>query len=165
MVAIVHISQMLMLVLALWGNQVQTPSPAELKARVVYADQLFAEGSKPGSQTDRGRVYIGLGPPDDIKDLRYTTYNGTMPPWPGHSETWTYRDVPGIGNDIKIQFNELNTIDEHEKFQFTGIYEIVPMIAPWSPDFNNDAASVKRRQLFKQLMQQIEETLKRVPKG
>jgi hypothetical protein len=153
-----------MLVFALWGNEVKTSSPTKLKIRVAYADQHFAEDSKPGSQTDRGRVYIGLGPPDDIEDLRYITRNGTMPPWPGHSETWMYRNVPGIGNDIKIQFNELNTKDEHEKYRLTGVYRIVPMIAPWSPDFSNDAASVKRRQLFKQLMQQVEATLKSVPK-
>jgi hypothetical protein len=58
MIAIAQISRMLMLVLALWADD--APSLAELKSRVAYADQHFAEASDPGSQTDRGRVYIAL---------------------------------------------------------------------------------------------------------
>ncbi len=37
-------------------------------ARVRFADKLFREGEKPGWETDRGMVYILLGPPSD----RYT---------------------------------------------------------------------------------------------
>jgi len=91
------------------------PNCQELERRVEYADQHFREGFTAGSKTDRGRVYVGLGPPDDIANYSVITPNGTLPPFHGHLETWTYTNIPGIGNDIKIDFFEGND---------TGIYKV-----------------------------------------
>jgi len=38
----------------------------EIDVRIDYADRFFKERGKSGHQTDRGRVYLLLGPPDNI---------------------------------------------------------------------------------------------------
>ncbi|MCK4944196.1 MAG: GWxTD domain-containing protein, partial [Candidatus Aminicenantes bacterium] len=38
----------------------------EIDERINYADRFFKEMGKSGHQTDRGRVYLLLGPPDNI---------------------------------------------------------------------------------------------------
>ncbi len=40
----------------------------ELLARVLYADKRFKEGGK-GRNTDRGRIYIFMGPPDKFEEI------------------------------------------------------------------------------------------------
>ncbi len=39
----------------------------ELQRRIKYADERFAEQGKRGSETDRGKVYLKHGPPDEIE--------------------------------------------------------------------------------------------------
>jgi GWxTD domain-containing protein len=39
----------------------------ELERRLKYADEKFAEPGKLGSETDRGKLYIRFGPPDEIE--------------------------------------------------------------------------------------------------
>ncbi len=41
----------------------------EFLARIKYADAHFGFGRKPGRETDRGKMYIKYGPPDEIEDL------------------------------------------------------------------------------------------------
>jgi TonB family protein len=45
----------------------QRPSEEELKRRVEYANTRFASDGVSGSITDRGRVYVEWGPPDQIE--------------------------------------------------------------------------------------------------
>jgi TonB family protein len=45
----------------------QRPSEEELQRRVEYANMRFAPDGVSGSTTDRGRVYIEWGPPDQIE--------------------------------------------------------------------------------------------------
>ncbi|MCX6633903.1 MAG: GWxTD domain-containing protein [Acidobacteria bacterium] len=59
--------------------------------RVEYANQRFGEGSTPGSQTERGRVYVSFGPPDEM-----TTH--------GDYEKWFYRRLVGVGNNVSFEF-------------------------------------------------------------
>ncbi|MGB9906621.1 MAG: GWxTD domain-containing protein [Candidatus Saccharicenans sp.] len=40
----------------------------EFMARIIYADQRFKEGGK-GRNTDRGRIYIFMGPPDKFEEI------------------------------------------------------------------------------------------------
>ena len=77
----------------------QKVSSLELQRRTFYADKHFATRGVPGSQTDRGKVYIHLGPPDNIKEVKATP-TGDSFPW----EEWKYRSIPGIGKDIYIDF-------------------------------------------------------------
>lgn len=57
----------------------------ELTARVNYADLRFKEGGR-GRNTDRGRIYIFLGPPDKIDEV-FTHYDQTVR---GSIITWIY---------------------------------------------------------------------------
>jgi GWxTD domain-containing protein len=65
--------------------------------RIAYANEHFAT-SRPGWQTDRGRIYIVYGPPDEIE----------VHPKGEHStcarETWIYRHVGGIGDNVSVTF-------------------------------------------------------------
>ena len=54
--------------------------------RIAYANARW------GSQTDRGRIYIMLGPADEIES------------WPGVKEKWTYRRWPGAPGRLSITF-------------------------------------------------------------
>ena len=56
--------------------------------RVAQASALFAaESTKPGWKTDRGKIFILLGPPDDFDEA--VTPQGDVP-----VITWTYRNPP-----------------------------------------------------------------------
>lgn len=77
--------------------------------RVAYANDHFSVGA-PGWKTDRGRVYIINGRPDNIEDhgqgeqyYRPTGEGGgvtTTYAW----QLWYYRHIPGLGDNIEIEF-------------------------------------------------------------
>src|SRR6266436_6390687 len=77
--------------------------------RLAYADEHFASGIA-GRKTDRGRIYIIWGPPDEIESHptggtydRPSEQGGgstTTSPW----EMWRYRHLEGIGENIEIEF-------------------------------------------------------------
>ena len=77
--------------------------------RLAYADEHFASGI-PGRKTDRGRIYIIWGPPDEIEShptegtydrpLEQGGGSTTTYPW----ELWRYRHLEGIGENIEIEF-------------------------------------------------------------
>lgn len=56
--------------------------------RLAYADTHFAWKQEPGSETDRGHVYIVFGPPDSIEAYPH----GTAELANAH-ETWSYRSI------------------------------------------------------------------------
>jgi GWxTD domain-containing protein len=77
--------------------------------RIAYSNEHFASGI-PGWKTDRGRVYIMYGKPDQLEShptggyyVRTTSEGGgntsTYP-----FEKWWYRHIDGIGDDIEIEF-------------------------------------------------------------
>lgn len=77
--------------------------------RIAYANEHYASGI-PGWKTDRGRIYIMYGPPDEIEDH---SSGGTYerPPEEGGGTTstypfqqWRYRYIEGIGTNIIIEF-------------------------------------------------------------
>lgn len=77
--------------------------------RLAYADEHFASGI-PGRKTDRGRIYIIWGPPDEIESHptggtydRPAGQGGgstTTVPW----ELWRYRHLEDVGENIEIEF-------------------------------------------------------------
>jgi GWxTD domain-containing protein len=95
--------------------------------RIAYANEHFAAG-KPGWKTDRGRIYIEYGPPDS-KDEHPSGGSYQRPMDEGGGETatfpfedWHYRYIPGIGENIDIEFVDTCqcgdyhfTIDRSEK--------------------------------------------------
>ena len=77
--------------------------------RLAYADEHFSSGI-PGRKTDRGRIYIIWGPPDEI-DAHPTggTYERPLEQGGGPSsaypwEAWRYRRLEGVGENIEIEF-------------------------------------------------------------
>ncbi|MCL5006245.1 MAG: GWxTD domain-containing protein [Acidobacteria bacterium] len=88
----------------------------EFYRRVAYANEHYASGI-PGWRTDRGRIYIMYGPPDSIESHpsggAYMA-NPNELPWSGPGadtvmttypfEDWTYNYIPGLGNNITLEF-------------------------------------------------------------
>jgi GWxTD domain-containing protein len=77
--------------------------------RIAYANERFASGI-PGWKTDRGRIYITFGPPDENEshpsggsyERPIEEGGGTTSTFP--FEKWRYRWIEGIGTDIIIEF-------------------------------------------------------------
>jgi GWxTD domain-containing protein len=78
----------------------ENPFKREHYRRIAFANLNFptAEGT-PGWKTDRGRIYITFGPPNELD--RHPDGDATTPyPW----ERWKYRWIEGIGNDVSMEF-------------------------------------------------------------
>jgi GWxTD domain-containing protein len=65
--------------------------------RIAYSNDRFAETDLAGWRTDRGRIYIMYGPPDEIE----VHPNGQDPP---KREEWLYHQIPGIGTNVIVEF-------------------------------------------------------------
>ncbi len=98
-----------------WLRRDPTPDTVENEfkeehyRRIAYANERFASGI-PGWKTDRGRIYITFGPPDEIEshpsggtyERPYEEGGGTTSTYP--FEKWRYRYIEGIGSDINLEF-------------------------------------------------------------
>jgi GWxTD domain-containing protein len=88
--------------------------------RIAYANEHYASGI-PGWKTDRGRIYIMWGPPDEVQSHptggsydrpidqgggQTTTY-----PW----ETWRYRylEGAGLGENVELEFVDPSSTGEY----------------------------------------------------
>jgi len=95
--------------------------------RIAYANEHYASGI-PGWKTDRGRIYIMYGKPDEIEshpsggtyDRPIEQGGGTTSTFP--FEIWRYRYIEGIGNELLLEFVDPSmsgeyhmTIDQSEK--------------------------------------------------
>jgi len=95
--------------------------------RIAYANEHFASGI-PGWKSDRGRIYIMYGKPDEIEshpsggtyDRPIEEGGGTTSTFP--FEIWRYRYIEGIGNEVLLEFVDPSmsgeyrmTIDPSEK--------------------------------------------------
>ncbi len=86
--------------------------------RIAYANERFASGI-PGWKTDRGRIYITFGPPDEIEShpsggsyqRPYEEGGGETSTYP--FEKWRYRYIEDIGNDINIEFVDKSMSGEY----------------------------------------------------
>jgi GWxTD domain-containing protein len=101
--------------------------------RIAYANERFASGI-PGWKTDRGRIYIMYGPPDEIDshpsggtyDRPIEEGGGTTTVYP--FEDWTYRYIEGVGQNVVIEFVDPTltgeyhmTMDPSEKDALTNV--------------------------------------------
>ena len=77
--------------------------------RIAYANEHFASGI-PGWKTDRGRIYIIWGKPDEIESHPTGgTYDRPMEEGGGSTttypwETWRYRYLEGIQENVVLEF-------------------------------------------------------------
>jgi len=98
-----------------WLRRDPTPDTVENEfreehyRRIAYANEHFASRI-PGWKTDRGRIYITYGPPDEIEDHSSggdyqrpaSQGGGTTSTFP--FQQWRYRYIEGIGNNVIIEF-------------------------------------------------------------
>jgi GWxTD domain-containing protein len=98
-----------------WLRRDPTPDSVENEfkeehyRRIAYANEHYASGI-PGWKTDRGRIYITYGAPDE-NDSHPSGGTYERPPEEGGGETstfpfeqWRYRYIEGIGTNIIIEF-------------------------------------------------------------
>lgn len=86
--------------------------------RIAYANERFASGF-PGWKTARGRIYIIHGPPAEIESHSsggafqrpMNEGGGTTATYP--FEIWRYRSIPGIGDDITLEFVDRSLSGEY----------------------------------------------------
>ena len=77
--------------------------------RIAYANEHFAAGI-PGWRSDRGRMYIQYGPPDEIESHPSGgTYQRPMDEGGGSTSTypfedWRWRYIEGIGQEVIVEF-------------------------------------------------------------
>ncbi len=100
---------------AFWQRRDPTPDTEENEykeehyQRIAYANEHFAAGV-PGWKTDRGRIYIVYGKPDEIDSHPSGgSYERPMEEGGGETSTfpfedWRYRYLEGIGQEIIIEF-------------------------------------------------------------
>jgi GWxTD domain-containing protein len=94
-----------------WLRRDPTPNTAENEfkeeyyRRIVIANQRYSS-ARPGSKTDRGRVLIRFGEPDEVQSLTAgSLLNNT-----GNRiftfplERWRYRFIEGLGNNVLLEF-------------------------------------------------------------
>ncbi|MCZ6779559.1 MAG: GWxTD domain-containing protein [Acidobacteriota bacterium] len=113
-----------------WASLDATPDTFYNERRYIYwtrvrdANAQFTGSTKPGWKTDRGRIYLLLGPPDEVEsfpmrsgndarfDARYT--QDAPAGYPRHTipprgvTRWTYRNIgiPGLDPHMIIAFRE-----------------------------------------------------------
>jgi GWxTD domain-containing protein len=81
----------------------------EYYERIAYANEHYTSGI-PGWKTDRGRIYIMYGKPDELEthpsggsyDRPSYEGGGNTSTYP--FEIWFYRYLPGVGSGIEIEF-------------------------------------------------------------
>src|SRR5678816_891794 len=81
----------------------------EFFERVAYANEHFSSG-KPGRLTDRGRIYIKFGKPDEVEshpaggsyDRPSYEGGGSTSTYP--FEKWFYRNIPNVRSGVELEF-------------------------------------------------------------
>src|ERR1700683_543367 len=98
-----------------WQRRDPTPDTEENEykeehyQRIAYANEHFAAGV-PGWKTDRGRMYIVFGKPDEIDSHPSGgSYERPMEEGGGETSTypfedWRYRYIDGIGQEVIMEF-------------------------------------------------------------
>ncbi|HSR52849.1 MAG TPA: GWxTD domain-containing protein [Acidobacteriota bacterium] len=87
--------------------------------RIAYANDHYKSGFA-GWKTDRGRIYIIHGPPDEIErnpsgggyERRFSEGGGATATYP--FERWWYRNLPGLGSDIELEFVDKSWTGEYK---------------------------------------------------
>lgn len=109
---------------AFWERRNPSPQSGENEfkeeyyRRIAYANEHYASGI-PGWRTDRGRIYIMYGPPDEVDSHPSGgTYNRPTEEGGGSTSTypfeqWRYRYIDGIGNNVILEFVDPSMTGEY----------------------------------------------------
>jgi len=102
--------------------------------RIAYANEHFSSG-KPGWMTDRGRIYIIWGKPDEIEahptggayERPSSEGGGATSTFP--FEDWTYRHMDGIGDNITLEFVDPTMTGEYHLTMDPGEKDALAKVA------------------------------------
>ncbi len=122
-----------------WARRDPTPGTErnefkeEHYRRIAYANQHYT-ASIPGWRTDRGRIYIQYGPPDEIEaHPSGGSYERPLSQGGGVTETypfeqWRYKLIDGVGQNVIVEFVDKDrngeyhmTMDPAQKDQFFNL--------------------------------------------
>ena len=156
-----------------WRQRDPTPDTEENEykeehyRRIAYANEHFASGI-PGWKTDRGRIYIIHGAPDEIESHPAGGAYQRPPEEGGGSittypfEVWRYRYIAGSGNNVRIEFVDPTmtgefhmTIDPDEKNALAHVPNGTPAPGP--------LAQIQNTKEFDRLQQSVD--VMRSPQG
>ncbi|HLH07981.1 MAG TPA: GWxTD domain-containing protein [Terriglobales bacterium] len=90
-------------------DSTDNPVREEHYRRIAYANEHFASGVA-GWRTDRGRIYIMYGKPDDLEShTQGENYERPLNEGGGETKTyafedWTYHYIEGIGENVVLEF-------------------------------------------------------------
>jgi GWxTD domain-containing protein len=95
-----------------WVSRDPDPSTAlnewreEFHRRVVFADETFANGAMAGSTTDRGKVFVLLGPPARVRLTNIMRRRGRSVEVYGAEERWIYfkPQLPSNMSQYEVDF-------------------------------------------------------------
>jgi GWxTD domain-containing protein len=104
-------------------DSLQNQTKIEHYRRIAFADKHFAAGPSlnlPGWKTDRGKIYILLGPPDRIEsrqldvlpEMKYVSLPVGPGPYP--EEVWHYHWVSTLGRGLDVEFVKPGETDDFE---------------------------------------------------
>jgi GWxTD domain-containing protein len=87
--------------------------------RIAYTNEHYSSGI-PGWKTDRGRIYIMWGPPDEVQsnpsggayDRPASEGGGETSTYP--FEDWRYRYLEGIGENVELEFVDPTMTGEYK---------------------------------------------------
>jgi GWxTD domain-containing protein len=120
--------------------------------RVVIANQHFDESSKPGWKTDRGKIFIMAGPPNEIEpipdpepslrrsDMRSASVSGHR-----GLERWIYEGFPSLkaSNYIVVAFYRDATGEYRISYNPAHFAKVAPGIIPSSDNYPDPQAPAK----------------------
>lgn len=117
--------------------------------RVIFANQKFDESTKPGWKTDRGKIYIMAGPPNEIEpvpDPEPSLERSDMPTASisGHRgiERWIYEGYPSMkaSNYIVVAFYREATGEYRLSYNPEHFSKVAPGIVPSSGNYPDPVA-------------------------
>lgn len=94
-----------------WKKKDPDPSTAENEFKIAYykriaiANKLFSVGKKDGWRTDRGKIFILLGPPQEVQ-RDFTPTGSNVSVYHGTKEIWNYWGIenPRLPYNLEIVF-------------------------------------------------------------
>jgi GWxTD domain-containing protein len=111
----------------------------EYYERIQYANEHFSSG-KPGWLTDRGRIYVKFGKPDDVEShpaggqYERAYYEGTGSAAVYPFERWFYRNLPGVRSGVEIEFVDPSGTGEYRIARNPFEKEVIGLNNGRSPD-------------------------------
>ena len=120
-----------------WLRRDPTPGTVENEfkeehyRRIAYANEHYA-ADIPGWKTDRGRIYIVNGPPDEIES--HPAGGASSHPF----ERWRYRFIEGVGTNVIIEFvDTTGTGEYHMTLDPSGNNAMLGAPNPFGPVFTS----------------------------